>query len=195
MMTAPDEIDRRRIALLWGDDLEGSYVAETEQKVSSCPKCKAHWERICEASSALRESADGSHPMGVGDSIWPSVRRKLDAARVRRARDPEGAGSNFNGWVPALTVAAACLALFAVTSAPIDRSGDSLAGDEATVRSMLRDIEGAPRMTPAGRSTADAWGGSAPVIWRLDPNPQLSAPADEQPADVTASGDRPAIPR
>ncbi|QDT63717.1 anti-sigma factor [Calycomorphotria hydatis] len=112
-MTGPTTNDRRRIALLVGEDLETEHVSETEQKVKSCPHCKEHWSKLRRSLDALDGVAD-QRQVSLEDSVWPELSQKIIARKNRALRREE----RLNAWVPALACAAACMALFSLTSMP-----------------------------------------------------------------------------
>jgi len=103
-MSGLNERSRRQIALLAGEDLEGEAYDEAVRSVQSCPDCRSHWVRVCGCLSLL-DRAGKDAAASSGRSLWPEVQRRLRSVSV--ARGPE----KFNGWVPALSMAAACIAL------------------------------------------------------------------------------------
>lgn len=103
-MSGLNERSKRQIALLAGDDLEGESHEEARRSVESCPDCRRHWVRVRGCLDVL-ERAGKSAAAVPEESLWPAVERRLPP--VSAPRRPE----KFNGWVPALSMAAACIAL------------------------------------------------------------------------------------
>ena len=95
---------KRQIALLVGDDLEVTEQAEARQSVESCPMCREHWVRLRDCMDAI-EYAGKSVDVRPGASLWPRIESQLRSSVVVRRSE------RFNGWVPALSMAAACIAL------------------------------------------------------------------------------------
>ncbi|WP_145365015.1 hypothetical protein [Stratiformator vulcanicus] len=112
MSTLPSDMDRRDIALLAGDDLEDTQVEPVRSKVDSCPHCKNHWNEVTRSLEVLESTAEDVTP-SIEDSVWPEV-----SNRIRRTRNIRPSQSEAARWVPAMSFAAACIALFAVTSMP-----------------------------------------------------------------------------
>jgi hypothetical protein len=103
-MSGLNELMRSQIALLAGDDLEDDeQIREVRSSIESCPHCRQHWVRLRGCIDVLDRagrSADGA----AVPSLWPAIGSRLQKTScVRRDR--------FNGWVPALSMAAACIAL------------------------------------------------------------------------------------
>jgi hypothetical protein len=59
----------------------------------------------------LREDGDEASKRAVEDSLWPSLSTRLVALSPPRS-------DRFNGWIPAVTVAAVCLAMVLIASPP-----------------------------------------------------------------------------
>lgn len=102
-MSGLNERTKRRIALLAGDDLEGEDVEEIRRLIASCPDCQRYWIRVRGSLDILERS--GSSTEQWKEELWPGMESRLRAA-VAPARPPK-----FNGWVPALSMAAACIAM------------------------------------------------------------------------------------
>ncbi|MGC1272789.1 MAG: hypothetical protein WBC44_03715 [Planctomycetaceae bacterium] len=103
-MSELNERARRQIALLAGDDLEGEQQDEARRYVDSCPDCRGHWLRLRGCLDVLDCAGKTSGP-GAETSLWPVIESRLRPTVVMRRSD------QFNGWVPALSMAAACIAL------------------------------------------------------------------------------------
>jgi len=102
-MSGLNERSKRQIALLAGDDLEGLTADEARRSVESCPKCRGHWTRVRGCLDLMERAGKESEPVD-GGSLWPALEARLTRPVVLRAE-------RFNGWVPALSMAAACVAL------------------------------------------------------------------------------------
>lgn len=102
-MSSLNERSKRQIALLAGDDLAASQADEARRNVESCPHCREHWARMRGCLNTLERVGKLSSPMSQA-SLWPVLESRLAPA------SPRGP-ARFNGWVPALSMAAACIAL------------------------------------------------------------------------------------
>jgi hypothetical protein len=103
-MSGLNERSKRQIALLAGDDLEGESHAEARRSVESCPDCRRHWVRVRGCLDVL-ERVGKSTAAAPETSLWPAVERRLPPLSAPRRLE------KFNGWLPALSMAAACIAL------------------------------------------------------------------------------------
>ncbi len=118
-MSGLHERARQQIALLAGDDLEGEEQAEAQQSVTICPDCRDHLLRLRGCLDILDRTGRSAETVS-GPSLWPALEPRLQPIAVRRS-------DQFNGWVPALSMAAACIALLIAGQmddvAPPDVSG------------------------------------------------------------------------
>jgi hypothetical protein len=102
-MNGLNELVKCQIALLAGDDLEDEQTAEVRRSIESCPHCRQHWVRLRGCVDVL-ERVGRSGEAVSGPSLWPAIESRLQrTVSVRPGK--------FNGWVPALSMAAACVAL------------------------------------------------------------------------------------
>lgn len=102
-MNGLSELVKNQIALLAGDDLEDEQTADVRRSIETCPHCRQHWVRVRGCVDVLDRVGRSEEPMS-GESLWPAIESRLQrTVSVRPGK--------FNGWVPALSVAAACVAL------------------------------------------------------------------------------------
>lgn len=103
-MSGLNELMRSQIALLAGDDLEDDeQIREVRRSIESCPDCRQHWVRLRGCIDVLDRAGRSAERVSA-PSLWPAIGSRLQKTScVRRDR--------FNGWVPALSMAAACIAL------------------------------------------------------------------------------------
>lgn len=92
------------IALWVGDDLDGNASDELKHHLSECAPCRQHRDRLKSSLKPLHDS-DAASMFSINDSLWPNLLTQLP----KRPADSEP--SEFNGWLPALAVCAACLAI------------------------------------------------------------------------------------
>ncbi|MEX0702681.1 MAG: hypothetical protein WD069_11345 [Planctomycetales bacterium] len=100
---------RVEIALWAGNDLDAVSIGRLQRHLATCPCCRDHWRDMKSSLRALHESSDtlvetageGARP----ESVWPAVAVRLAAPDFR------GPAGRFNGWVPAIAVAAIFLAM------------------------------------------------------------------------------------
>lgn len=96
----------RQIALLAGEDLDGGEEATARRHLDECPKCRRHWVKVRGCLDVLeRVAVEEAKPYR---SLRPAVEARLrpNAMPWREKR--------YNGWTPALSLAAACITLMAV---------------------------------------------------------------------------------
>ena len=103
-MSEFNERSKRQIALLAGDDLEGVSAEEARRSIEACPKCRGHWTRVRGCLDLMERAGKECPEPADGVSLWPALEARLSRPVVLRAE-------RFNGWVPALSMAAACVAL------------------------------------------------------------------------------------
>lgn len=167
------------IALWAGNDLDESDLSELRIHLQVCPGCRVYLEdmrallRLME-ECPLRDEADGTSQRG--ESLWPMLASRLVSIPAPRT-------DRFNGWVPAVAVAAVCLAMVLVASPP-----------------HLLSPENAPAVSSSAEndwtrgSTASADG-----AWTIDHSPQAHAiSVSPSPAVIVPTKDyqqqRPALP-
>ena len=121
---------RHELALSGGND---NYVEErpsprTQRHLAVCPRCRETWQGLRHSQRVLErvsvspvEEKQPTESAGVfgpdRSSIWPDVARQL------RVIDEEAAAPNWRGWLPAGALAAACLAIIVVATAPDQQLG------------------------------------------------------------------------
>ncbi len=104
------------IALWAGDDLDETNHLGLQHHLESCPECRAYLAEMQDLlrlvdDCPLRDEADAASQQAVENSLWPSLSTRL-------AKLPAPQTDRFNGWVPALAVAAVCLVMVLVASPP-----------------------------------------------------------------------------
>jgi hypothetical protein len=104
------------IALWAGDDLDEAGLLSLRRHLDDCPECRCYMEemqllmRLVE-ECPLREEGDEASKRAVEDSLWPTLSTRLVSLSSPRS-------DRFNGWIPAVTVAAVCLAMVLIASPP-----------------------------------------------------------------------------
>lgn len=107
-MNGLNERTKQRIALLAGDDLDDEEVAEVRRLIIACPDCRQHWVRVQGCLDVLdRGGALESEEVLKEPGLWPAISSRLRPSAASSHR------RKFNGWVPALSMAAACIAMLA----------------------------------------------------------------------------------
>ncbi len=109
------------IALWVGNDLDESAERSLRRHLAKCPGCRKHWRKMKASLRMLQENdEDLSETRDI--SLWPRLSVALATAEEQNAH-----GSRFNGWVPALAVAAACLAMISLSNntPPVERSNEA----------------------------------------------------------------------
>jgi len=102
------------IALWAGNDLSEIDCQSLQRHLEVCPKCrdyKAHMQAIMQVvdECPLRDEADEASKSAVAEGLWPSLASRLVSLPTPR-------NDRFNGWIPAIAVAAVCLAMLMVAS-------------------------------------------------------------------------------
>ena|SRR5579863_9631312 len=119
---------RHELALSAGNDFEERPSLRTQRHLAVCPRCRETWqglrnaqrvlERVSVAPAPEEQPAASSGLCGSErSSIWPDVARQL------RVIDGEAGAPNWRGWLPAGALAAACLAVIVVATAPDPQLG------------------------------------------------------------------------
>ena len=100
---------RGKLALLIGNDLDVSAIAEVQKHVSQCAGCRERLQQLSSCLEVLQVPAAGTF-LGDGESLWPRISVRL--ASPMAGQKPH----RLSGWAPTLAVAAACAAMFWVAS-------------------------------------------------------------------------------
>ena len=84
--------------------------------LEACPECRKYLEQMQALlhlvdNCPLRDEADEASQAAVEDSLWPSLSTQLVSLPAPRH-------DRFNGWIPAVAVAAVCFAMVLVASPP-----------------------------------------------------------------------------
>lgn len=143
-MSRLNERSRRQIALLAGEDLEGVPAEEARRSVESCPNCRGHWARVRGCLDLMERVAKEGAEAGDGASVWPALEARLSRPVVRGS-------DRFNGWVPALSMAAACIALMIAgqMEAPLSEDPADIAFPVGrTITSPMLSLAGNPHVRP-----------------------------------------------
>ncbi|MCY2964163.1 MAG: zf-HC2 domain-containing protein [Planctomycetota bacterium] len=102
---------RADLALLAGNDLDAATRLEVERHVVTCPECRAHWQELQSSQQALEQSRGTAVVVSLEtSSVWVDVQRQIRVVDERSRR------GSWRGWLPAVAMAAACLAVILITS-------------------------------------------------------------------------------
>ncbi|MBC7816527.1 MAG: zf-HC2 domain-containing protein [Planctomycetaceae bacterium] len=93
------------MALAVGEDLSPAETQELQRHLQDCSNCQQTWEQHRRGFAVLQHSRT-NETRPKSDSVWPTVSHRL---RERAAAPQLG---EFNGWIAALAVTAACVLLF-----------------------------------------------------------------------------------
>jgi hypothetical protein len=94
-----------QMALAVGEDLSPAESQELQRHLQDCSNCQQTWEQHRRGFAVLQHSRT-NETRPKPDSVWPTVSHRL---RERVAAPQLG---EFNGWIAALAVTAACTVLF-----------------------------------------------------------------------------------
>ncbi|MBA3316270.1 MAG: hypothetical protein M3552_06690 [Planctomycetota bacterium] len=180
-MNGLSELVKNQIALLAGDDLENEQTADVRRSIESCPHCRQHWVRLRGCVDVLDRVGRSEGPVS-GESLWPAVESRLQrTVSVRPGK--------FNGWVPALSMAAACIALLAAGQLDGVSPQEMSAADQAVLFSgNLTHVRSTPA-TPIWRGVkGETFRGSVFSVGGF-PYDHLS-PTDGEPVSKQPAGRR-----
>jgi hypothetical protein len=93
------------MALAVGEDLATAETQELQRHLQDCSTCQQTWEQHQLGFAALQQSRTLDTRL-KSDSVWPTVANRL------REREAAPQRAEFNGWIAALAVTAACVVLF-----------------------------------------------------------------------------------
>ncbi len=96
---------KHQMALAVGEDLALAEIQELQRHLQDCSNCQQTWEQHQRGFAVLQHSRT-NETRPKSDSVWPTVSHRL---RERAAAPQRG---EFNGWIAALAVTAACVLLF-----------------------------------------------------------------------------------
>lgn len=96
---------QRWMALAVGEDLAPAEMQVLQGHLQKCPKCRQTWD-VHQRSFAVLQHSRTNDVQNSGSSIWPVLSHRLR----ERAAAPQR--SEFNGWIAALAVTAACVLVF-----------------------------------------------------------------------------------
>lgn len=113
-MNALNERTKRRIALLAGEDLDvdDEEARDVRRLIANCPECRRYWMRIrgcldvldrCDVTEDDGNSSDARG--GSTPGVWREIEPRLHSLSAKSRR------RTFNGWIPALGMTAACIAM------------------------------------------------------------------------------------
>jgi hypothetical protein len=124
------------IALWVGDDLDASSVNDLQSHLAECPVCRDRWLDMRRSLDVLHRVETPIDDRGQSGNIWPSVAARI--LRRNQARQPQ----DFNGWVPALAVSAACLAIAVIITdlAPRSTPMESAAAADNSIDMQIQAI-------------------------------------------------------
>jgi|GEM_PF-2252846 hypothetical protein len=126
---------RSEIALWVGGDVDERETVQLQRHIALCPECRAYRCRMMGSLQVLQEPASPA-AYNLHDSVWPNVEARLSV----RSRDEADRVERLNRWLPAAAIAAACLAVIAITSEPQPRNqrldGQPLPSDLVILQSL-----------------------------------------------------------
>ena len=96
---------KHQMALAVGEDLALAEIRELQRHLQDCSNCQQTWVQHQRGFAVLQHSRT-NETRPKSDSVWPTVSHRL---RERAAAPERG---EFNGWIAALAVTAACVLLF-----------------------------------------------------------------------------------
>lgn len=126
-MNGLNERTKRRIALLAGEDLgeDDDEAREVRRLIATCPVCRQYWMQIlgcldvldrCDVSGEVEASSQPSDNTSPG--VWREIAPRLQGSKAKTRRRP------FNGWIPALSMAAACVVMLVAGQMDVSWRGE-----------------------------------------------------------------------
>jgi hypothetical protein len=147
---------KRDIALWVGSDLDDQEVAALRRHLACCECCREHWRQMKRSLQSLQEPGE-FEPAERAESVWPALAGRLPSREAFRRAD------EFNGWLPATVVAAACLAVLVfVRSGPpthrrsLEQQGLQLGGGGYSA--PVFRVDGPPRDVRLRHERSDLYG-------------------------------------
>ncbi|MFM9962678.1 MAG: hypothetical protein ACKV2Q_15820 [Planctomycetaceae bacterium] len=93
------------MALAVGEDLAPAEIQELQRHLQDCLSCQKTWEQQQRGFAVLQHSRTvETRPQP--ESVWPTISQRLRERGIASER------GEFNGWIAALAVTAACVLLF-----------------------------------------------------------------------------------
>ncbi len=96
---------KHQMALAVGEDLTPAEIQELHRHLQDCSNCQQTWEQHQRGFAVLQHSRT-NETRPKSDSVWPTLSQRL------REHDAAPQRGEFNGWIAALAVTAACVVLF-----------------------------------------------------------------------------------
>ncbi len=96
---------KHQMALAVGEDLAPAEIQELQRHLQDCSNCQQTWEQH-QCGFAVLQHSRTNEARPKSDSVWPMLSQRL------RERDAGPQRGEFNGWIAALAVTAACVVLF-----------------------------------------------------------------------------------
>ncbi|HET6327969.1 MAG TPA: hypothetical protein VFG04_25020 [Planctomycetaceae bacterium] len=141
-----------QLALLIGNDLDGSSVGEIQKHLGQCAGCREHLQQLSSCLEVLQVPAAGAF-RADGESLWPRISVRL--ASPSAGQKPH----RLSGWAPTLAVAAACLAMFWAASWQFSgTSSSSSSGPIEMLQPVDQPVDGPPHLyrPPQGQPSKGA---------------------------------------
>lgn len=123
---------RSDIALFVGNDLQEPSARELEQHVTKCPECADHLARLRQTIQVF-DQIDAGLDAAPHKSLWPGIERQVRHMRLAAQQ------GRFNGWVPAMAIAAACLMIAYVSDVSLPYSRPIVRPSETPVNASHVD--------------------------------------------------------
>ncbi|MBM82001.1 MAG: hypothetical protein CMJ78_15630 [Planctomycetaceae bacterium] len=96
------------IALWAGQDLDDAELEALQPHLAECPNCSGHWDEMKSSMDALQQASGEDLTRDEFDSLWPKVAAKIST------RQAASGNVRRNRWLPAIAVAAVCIAVAVV---------------------------------------------------------------------------------
>ena len=96
---------KHQMALAVGEDLSPAEIQELQRHLQDCSNCQQTWVKHRHGFAVLQHSRT-IETRPNSESVWPTLSQRL------RERDAAPQRGEFNGWIAALAVTAACVVLF-----------------------------------------------------------------------------------
>ncbi len=129
---------KTQVALLIGNDLEPTALAEVRNHLGQCAGCRQHFERLSSCLEVLQAPLRAYN--AEDESLWPKLSARL--ASPNAGQNPH----RLSGWAPTLAVAAACTAMVWVAS---NQWIGTSAVDQSRPDGTIQPIANPPRVEPS----------------------------------------------
>lgn len=105
-----------QMALAVGEDLAPAETQDLQSHLQGCSRCQQTWDNHRRGFAVLQHSRT-NESYAKSDSVWPALSKRLIEREAALQR------GEFNGWIGALAVTAACVLIFVFSQDDLSWTG------------------------------------------------------------------------